>query len=148
MFEAQSRIMEQYAMKTSVYLAIDGNHTGKYLEKYILLNDMDGLRKFNDEISGVIKRLETAIQSYAGTIYLSGGDNILARIDSVWVSEILHDVSHLSIGGYSFSAAVAETPQDAYIGLKYAKCTDQTHIRVIRTPYGEIQFECLYRNGT
>ena len=130
-------------MKTPVYLAIDGNHTGKHLERYILLNDMAGLRNFNAAISDMIQRLEIAINSLGGMIYLSGGDNILAQIDSEWLPEIHHILSTLNISGYSFSMAIADSPQNAYIGLKYAKCAGENNIRVIRTRHGKIHFERL-----
>ena len=128
-------------MKTRAYLAIDGNQTGRYLEKYILCNDMAGLRQFNDAVFQAVRHFESIIQNGGGIIYMSGGDNILAEVDLSPAREIHHALSVHSVQGYSFSMALADSPQDAYIGLKYAKCSGEKSIRVLRTADNRVTFE-------
>ena len=132
--------------KQEIYLAIDGNRTGAQLERYILGNDMDGLHNFSNMISVYLGSLMEYIEQNSGTVYMAGGDNLLAKINSSFVLDIYDMLASALEHGFAFSMAVGESPIDTYLGLKYAKCLNELYISVSKSPYGEIEFRRFDRD--
>lgn len=124
-----------------LYFAIDGNNTGKRIESYILSNDMDGLREFTQIVSRTVLEIEQRIKSQGGTIYMAGGDNLLAEIRQQDIGLLDELPCSIKEGRYHFSAALADTPQGAYIGLKYAKSVGASKVCVIWAEDGHFLFK-------
>lgn len=123
-----------------MYIAIDGNSTGKKIEKMILDNELEKLSKFSSEIQKIIQSISSNIVQHSGKIIMAGGDNILAEIPSSSYREFLSGIESLSLEDYTFSAAVSVSAQGAYLGLKYAKATNTNLVEVECLEKGQFKF--------
>ena len=123
-----------------MYIAIDGNSTGKKIEKMIFDNELVKLSKFSSKIQKKIQSISSNIVQHSGNIIMAGGDNILAEIPSSSYRELLSGIESLSLEDYSFSVAVSLSAQGAYLGLKYAKATNTQVIEVECLENGQFKF--------
>ncbi len=123
-----------------MYLAIDGNSTGRIIEKLILLNKLDELASFSLEIQHAIQSACDEIVKQSGTIVMAGGDNVLATIPDSSYRAILSALKQLSTEKYSYSVSLSTTVQGAYYGLKYAKATKVKMVEVSITDGGQMFF--------
>ncbi len=125
---------------TIMYIAIDGNSTGKKIEKMILDNELEKLSQFSSKIQNIIQSISSNIIQHSGKIIMAGGDNILAEIPSSSYRELLSGIESLSLEDYSFSVAVSVSAQGAYLGLKYAKATNTEFVEVECHEKGQFKF--------
>jgi hypothetical protein len=101
----------------SFYYAIDGDDIGKMLEKYILLNDIDGVKRLSGYVDNFLKSLEDYFVAEGADIVFSGGDSLLA------CSDMYIDISieKINFGEISFSIGVGCSPSTSLLALKKAK---------------------------
>ncbi len=105
-----------------MYIAIDGNSIGKFIEKLILSNRLAELSEFSNQMNSTIQYLCNAIESRNGNVYMAGGDNILAEIQESHIYEIINIVKEINnTNAYKFSVGISENLIDTYLALKYAK---------------------------
>ena len=123
-----------------MFIAIDGNSTGKILEKLIFSNDLTKLTQFSTMLQLKIKMMRDVIVDYSGNIIMAGGDNILAEIPSSSCDRIIQEFGSLVIDDYSFSLSLSTSVQGAYLGLKYAKAANLRKVEVVFLENGEIEF--------
>ena len=123
-----------------MFLAIDGDSTGRYIEKMILDNELEELTRFSLKLQRTISDFCKYIIQNSGNIIMAGGDNILAEIPSSSYCEILRGLEAISIEDYSFSIAVSISLQGAYWGLKYVKATKIKMVEVRVLDNGKLQF--------
>lgn len=104
----------------NVYIAIDGDNVGKYLEKYIMENNLQELSRFSESI---LKQLEefNSIASRYGDIVFSGGDNLMFCVTESDLSSVLRDIIDSVFVDLHFSIGVGETCASAFWALRYAK---------------------------
>ena len=117
-----------------MFIAIDGNSTGKIIERMIFESRLEELAEFSSKIQHKIQLFGETITSHEGHIIMAGGDNILAEIPSQAYYSVLANLGSLSDGNYTYSVAVSETAQGAYMGLKYAKATGK---RIVKAGIGD-----------
>ena len=129
-------------MNNSAFIAIDGNQIGKKIEKMIFLNDLEGLADFSVNITQVISDLAVTIGRY-GSIYLSGGDNILAEVDREKMTELLEQIKDISGTGWEYSTGIGASALDAYLALKCAKVSKEKIVEYSDNRFitGEIHIE-------
>ena len=123
-----------------MFIAIDGNSTGRILEKLIFSNDLTKLTQFSTMIQLKIKMMRDVIVDYSGNIIMAGGDNILAEIPSSSCDRIIQEFGSLVIDDYSFSISLSTSVQGVYLGLKYAKAANLRKVEVVFLENGEIEF--------
>lgn len=117
-----------------MFIAIDGNSTGRLIERMILENNLDELTEFSTKIQSKIQSIRKYITQYGGRIIIAGGDNVLAEIPSSIFRNVLVEFGTLSDNDYSFSAAISGTALGAYFGLNYAKASG---VRVVKADMSE-----------
>lgn len=105
----------------TIYVAVDGNETGKHLEKYLLSNDLEMIRTLSSELNLQIERLRSFLAGAGGEILMCGGDNILAAVDDSIFMEIREMIPKLQEGEVHFSTGIGTSIRNAYLALKYAK---------------------------
>ncbi|MBR4454641.1 MAG: mCpol domain-containing protein [Solobacterium sp.] len=133
-----------------MFIAIDGNSTGRKIEKLIFGNDMKTLAEFSRLIQGRVNAMEEIIVRHSGSVIMAGGDNILAEIPS-FNDELAGELESAAAGeeDYAFSISTAESAAGAYLGLKYAKATGRRLVEVQFAGNGEIIFaDCRSGMGT
>lgn len=106
----------------NLFIAIDGNSTGRILENYIFNSKLEELSVFSNSVKRRINTLEEKIIDLNGTVIMCGGDNILAFISSEQIKGIIQCVYSLS-DELTFSIGIGKEPIDCYLALKYAKCS-------------------------
>jgi GTP cyclohydrolase III len=115
------------------FLAVDGDNIGSKLERLILLGELEELRAFSKSFAAGLAALENAFaHTFAADIIFAGGDNFLAScnssdFDTESLKTFVRDFE-MSVG-QTVSIGVGETPFEAHIALKLAKCTGKNSIR-------------------
>ena len=105
----------------TVYIAIDGNDTGKHLEKYLLSNDVEKVRSFSNALDLQIKYFRDAVLKTEGDILMCGGDNILGTVKAEDIPELCQKIKNTPESEMSFSVGIGNSPRNSYLALKYAK---------------------------
>ena len=108
-------------MSNDVFISIDCNNTGRIIESYILNNGIIGLRRYNLRLNNAIDSLSKWIIEIGGTVYLSGGDIILALIGEEFISDARLHIDKYTEPEIQFSIGVGRDALSAYLALKYAK---------------------------
>ena len=108
-------------MNEQMFISIDGNNVGKVLEKYILCNQLETLTTFSLTLRDKIETVRRLILCQAGEVYLAGGDNIMACVDTAVIPIIVAEVYAVESEDIKFSIGIGETAISAYLALKYAK---------------------------
>ena len=103
------------------YIAVDGNETGKHLEKYLLSNDLEKIRNISLNLNQQIESLRSEFVNVDGDVLISGGDNILVVADSTAISVICQRIREMPQGEICFSTGIGNSARNAYLALKYAK---------------------------
>jgi hypothetical protein len=125
-----------------IYISIDGDNIGKKIEKYILNEDLLGMKEFSYQIAQSIRTFERVIKETGGDVYISGGDNILAFVKDNYVNNIIQLVNELnSKKTFSFSVGLAYTIQDVYLALKYCKSISAGKIIMAIAEHGKMTFK-------
>lgn len=111
-----------------MFIAIDGDSVGKQIEHLILNEKLDELLTFSRRIDSMISQIAKKISDYEGEIYLSGGDNILAKIINtndlfIFLKKINHEN-----GDIQFSVGIGEKISLAYLALKFSKTNQSSKI--------------------
>lgn len=103
-------------------ISIDGNNIGRRIEQYIFNESLNDLSKFSQGIQDYISLLCRIIKENSGIIYMSGGDNILARINPNDLDCIISAISKTVPPFHTtFAIGCGETSQLAYIALAHRK---------------------------
>lgn len=103
------------------YISIDSNNTGRYIEGFILRNQLIELHEYSENLNTKIKRIEAYVQKYKGNIIFSGGDNVMAKIPEDNIQAIVDLTRNLCEETIVFSIGTGRTAIDSYLALKYAK---------------------------
>lgn len=122
-------------------VAIDGNSTGKIIEKYILLEDRNKLNNFSAGLTIFIHKIGKIIEDCGGSVIMCGGDNIIAEIDESLQTKICQVIDKNNNTDINFTIVFSGTMQEAYVGLKYAKSIGQNFLRVTRDSDGILKFQ-------
>lgn len=123
-----------------MFIAIDGNSTGKIIEKMILDNELEKLSSFSSVIQKKIQSISKSIIQQSGKIIMAGGDNVLAEVPTSSYCKLLRKLDLLSIGNFSFALSISTTIQGAYWGLKYAKAANMAMVEVSFLEDGMMKF--------
>ena len=123
-----------------MFIAIDGNSTGRKIEKLIFTNELTKLAQFSEMIQCKIEAMRKTIVHYSGNVIMIGGDNILAEIPVSSYRELLNELEPLTLEDYSFSVSISTSVQGAYLGLKYAKSAKLKAVEAKFHGDGEMEF--------
>ncbi|WP_370673377.1 mCpol domain-containing protein [Streptomyces sp. DvalAA-14] len=106
-------------------MIIDGDDIGNRVEAHLLSNDVDSFTTSSKEISSSIDELVDSLNKIPGVYVVStGGDSILARIDSAHIGSIGDLLSNLQRPGrFTFSAGIGDTLRESFVALRMAKAT-------------------------
>ena len=121
-------------------IVIDGNSTGKIIERYILQEDRKKLNRFSNSLKKYITEMGNEIINLGGSVIMCGGDNIIAEIGESYLAKICQIINENNFNDITFTVVFAETMQEAYVGLKYAKSIGQELLRVKRDSNGMLMF--------
>lgn len=102
------------------YIAIDGDHVGARLEKYLLENDERELATFSQDLSSLLDELAEKLKREGYSIVYLGGDSLLAKKPDFDLELVADEVQNTKI---TFSVGIGTSCHDAYIALKYAKAS-------------------------
>lgn len=130
----------------NIYISIDGDNIGKKLEKYILNEDLSGVKEFSYQITQSIRNFERIIRKTGGDIFFSGGDNILAFVNDDYLNNIIQIVKEVNDHSiYSFSVGLGNTLKDVYLALKYSKSISSGTIVKAIAEHGKVTFKLVGR---
>lgn len=116
-----------------MYIAIDGDSVGTRLQQFILEEKLQELKYFSNSIKDTLIRFTQILEKHGGIVYMNGGDNIFAECTRECAQIMAEYVSiENKRNQICYSLAIGENPQDAYIGLNYAKSSKIHYIEVIR----------------
>lgn len=99
------------------FLAIDGDRVGEALERLILLEDLDAVRRFSDAVATAVRSLQDFLIGQGCDIVFAAGDGLLAA------SRAILDPNSIVLryGDLTFSIGVAACPAESLLALKVAK---------------------------
>jgi hypothetical protein len=104
------------------FVAIDGDRIGHRIEGLILRSELLALAEFSQAVHTFLDEANDVIRSLGGEVYLCGGDNILAELDSDMVSELLRRFTWpIQPRPFTFSVGIGPTASLALLALRYAK---------------------------
>ena len=127
-------------MTKNLFISIDANETGKSLEKIIFAEDHAGLRAFSDKMKQMVYDLESYLKDRGASVYMAGGDNVLAEIPEDLIPEIIAYTRNLNqTQNMRFSVGVGRSAAQSYMALKYAKVND-----IFGAKYFGESFEVLF----
>ena len=105
-----------------IYLSLDGIGVGKMLEKYLFQENPEALHRFSQDLTELINEISSFICECGGTVFLSGGDNILAFLPAESIQRVIDKVDNRKkLIELHFSIGMGSSLTDAYLALKYAK---------------------------
>jgi GTP cyclohydrolase III len=112
-----------------VYFSVDGDDIGQLIEKGFLNNDISYLISISLEIEKWLTNIKTIISGNGGTIFISGGDMLLALIDQERVDQIIESIS-FNQHKFSFTCSIStgRTLIESYVALKQAKSRGKNRI--------------------
>jgi c-di-AMP phosphodiesterase-like protein len=110
---------------STVYVAIDGDDVGSQLEYFVIMNNIQELKKFSDNYNNAMSWLSKTIQHrLSAEIIFSGGDNLLLAVEEQFslidkLREINAEFSQK--GNRTLSIGIGRSPREANVALKLAK---------------------------
>lgn len=118
---------------SSIYVAIDGDNVGSYLEYLMLTDNMDSLIYFSSTYnSAMVNLIENLTKAFGGFVIFEGGDNLLISIEqSVFSVEQLEQIriSFAELSGKTLSIGLGSNAREAYFALKLAKTSGKNCTR-------------------
>ena len=123
-------------MKT-IFVAIDGDDIGSKTEYYMLTDQLDSLRTFSESFEASFRWLQNTLENEMNAyIIFSGGDNLLAKIESY--ARFKDDLKLVMArfqeqSGCSLSIGLGTNTTEAYLSLKLAKVSGKNRV----CQYGE-----------
>lgn len=111
-------------MNESVFVSIDGNNIGKRLERYILSERFDDLKSFSDRVSSAVSELSRFVVGLGGTVFMSGGDNLLATVPANERHFLKRFFDGVQSRDVSFAMGIGRNARASFLALKYAKAVE------------------------
>lgn len=105
-------------MKSTYYVLLDGDRVGESIDGHYLRNDIRGLYLFARGLDDAVASLASSIRALGGTIYLAGGDNVLASVTDLDAFLAFFDGVRLPV---PFSVGIGGDAREAHLALKVAK---------------------------
>ncbi len=110
-------------------VSIDGNNIGKRIEQYILNENLNELSEFSNSLLTYLNTLKKLIEAEGGTVYMCGGDNILANVKDNIVNEIINKITTIKPPKDStFAIGIGVTAHLAYLALAHRKACQNEHL--------------------
>jgi hypothetical protein len=109
-----------------IFIAIDGDRVGDTLERLILSNDLEGVRRFSAMVATALGALEEYLISQGCDIVFAAGDGLLAASHTA----IDADAIVLNHGELTFSVGIASDPSESLLALKMAKGLGRCRVTV------------------
>lgn len=108
-------------MKNRIYIGLDGDSIGREIERNIISDDLEELRKFSQKVTTAIEKVKELVELENGDVIFYGGDSILfsGDFDEGFASIILELFKNET--GRTASIGIGESPHETYLGLKLAK---------------------------
>ncbi|MBL8161473.1 MAG: mCpol domain-containing protein [Anaerolineae bacterium] len=120
-------------MTRTLYIAIDGDNIGSYIEYLFLMNNTEKLGEFSKTYELSMQWLVSDLQNKLGaTSIFTGGDNSLLSTDSGIFSLGLLEMTRVEFfqrTGQTLSIGLGYTPREAYFALKLAKTSGKNSVR-------------------
>lgn len=108
-------------------ISIDGNNTGKLLERCIFTDDVQAVSRFSNYMLQAVEKIKNHVEGLDGTVYAAGGDNVIAEVNMDDVKNILQITKSCETDEVSFSVGIGNSVLNAYMALKYAKSIKSSH---------------------
>ncbi len=123
--------MEKNQGGPAMIISIDGNNIGKRVERYILNEELDDLSEFSNSLILYLDTLKKIIETYGGIVYMSGGDNILARVKDSNVKDIISKIVKIKPpNNTTFAIGIGNTAHLAYLALAHRKASQSKRFEV------------------
>jgi len=107
-----------------MYVAIDGDDSGKKIVACYLNNDEARLRRISKELEQSAQCISELLKSAGFTVVFCAADGVAARGPEESDFEgIFEKVRALAPEGFTFSAGLGDSLREAYVALLNAKCT-------------------------
>ena len=100
-----------------MYIAIDGDDTGRRLESFLLRDDHEGAATFSLAVADALDSLRERFETKGARIVFCAGDSLLAEAGNAIVDQLPPPAS----GPVSWSIGIGKTPSHAVLALKLAK---------------------------
>lgn len=132
-------------MTINYFVALDGDQVGRRIEQLILRGNLTELSTYSRSILEAINLLESLILQAGGTVYMIGGDNLLAEVSNIdlFISNFMSIRENLVC---SFCVGIGTDPLKAYLALKFAKSSSPKTIVKTQELEKNIQFIIIYPN--
>ena len=129
-------------MSRKVFISIDANDTGKILERFIFDEDLAGLRQFSSYLVSAINDLKEIILNCNGSVYMVGGDNILADVPVEDKEKLLQSIKTICFKKeIVFAVGVGDSAINSYLAIKYAKATKKQLVECKNNTFSEINIK-------
>lgn len=126
-------------MSESVFVLVDGDNVGEKIDLLVLQEDLQGVSEFTRGLDRAVDLIEAAAREAGGTVYIAGGDNVLARLDDLDAFLEKFGALQGELGG-TFSVGIGREAKDAHVALKVAKSRGPGTIVRARAEDGELAF--------
>jgi len=107
-----------------MYIAIDGDDSGKKITACYINNDEAKLRQISEDLERSAKSISDFLKSNGFRIIFCAADGVAAAtaVSEISVAELFCNIRRQAPHGFTFSAGVGNTLHEAYIALLNAKC--------------------------
>lgn len=116
-----------------MYIAIDGDDSGRKIVACYINNDEVKLRQISDTLARAVKNISELLETEEFRIVFCAADGIVAVSQSEKdYSKIFDEIKSQAPDGFTFSAGVGNTLREAYVALLDAKCSGKNRLSLFR----------------
>jgi hypothetical protein len=113
-----------------MYIAIDGDDSGKKIAACYINNDEAKLSRISKELESAATSISELLRTRGFRIIFCAADGVAAVTNLTEVSfmELFESIRQLAPRGFTFSAGVGNSLHEAYVALLNAKCLGKNRL--------------------
>lgn len=107
-----------------MFIIIDGDDIGRKITSCYLSNNEARLGQISDVMSNAVAEVAKILRENRFRVIFCAADGVVATIDTdVDALSIFERIRQVAPEGFTFSAGIGQTLQQAYLALMHAKCS-------------------------
>lgn len=113
-----------------MYIAIDGDDSGRKISLCYINNDEAKLREISRELEAASKSISALLSENGFKIIFCAADGVTAVRDraNIDLYDLFERIRGLAAPGFTFSAGVGASLHEAYVALLNAKCLGKNRL--------------------